>query len=87
MNRHDRTVLQSVDLDTDASVSTQLDDDYDAGWTSTPSLWSAKGPSIYCPRMSLAKTAKLHAQWTLGGWKDANHWKRAMNLVQMCVVD
>ncbi|WFC95706.1 hypothetical protein MBRA1_002359 [Malassezia brasiliensis] len=86
MKRHDRAFLQSVDLNTDASLGSQLDEDYDAGWPSSSSgLWSAKGPTVYAPRMGLARSAKLHVQWALGGWSDANQWKRAMKLVRMYV--
>lgn len=86
MKRHDRAFLQSVDLNTDANLGSQLDEDYDAGWpSSSTGLWSAKGPTVYAPRMSLARSAKLHAQWALGGWSDANQWKRAMKLVRMYV--
>ena len=86
MKRHDRAFLQSVDLNTEANLGSQLDEDYDAGWpSSSTGLWSAKGPTVYAPRMGLVRSAKLHAQWALGGWSDANQWKRAMKLVRMYV--
>lgn len=77
-------VLSSVDLDTDASVSGKLEEDYDGGWYGVASgPWSAKGPAISAPPMSLYRSARLHLQWAASGWRDANRWSRALSLVKM----
>jgi len=78
MSHRTRAVLQSVDLDTDAGVTAQLESDYDG----SSSVWSAKGPSASAPRLNLAKSATLHARWASGGWQDAICWRRAMTLIR-----
>lgn len=86
MYHRDRAALQSIDFDTDASVSVQLDDHYDEGLgLSKTSLWSAKGPTAHAARASLSKSASLHGEWAFAGLRDANHWKRVMALVRSYV--
>lgn len=74
--------MQSIDFDTDASVSVQLEDHYDEGLgLSKAGLWSAKGPTAHVTRVSLGKSAMLHAEWALAGLRDANNWRRVLELV------
>ncbi|CCU99074.1 unnamed protein product [Malassezia sympodialis ATCC 42132] len=83
MFHRDRAALQSIDFDTDASVSVQLDDHYDEGLgLSKAGLWSAKGPSSHAVRASLGKSAALHADWALAGLRDANRWQRVFAMVR-----
>ncbi|WFD00391.1 hypothetical protein MYAM1_003140 [Malassezia yamatoensis] len=83
MKRHERAFLQSVDLDTDANSALQVDEDYDLGWSNASfHSWSAKAPYVYTPRMSLARSAKLHLHWARSGWQDANRWKGSFELAQ-----
>lgn len=76
--------LQSVDLDTDAGVGAHLEEDYYGGWL--PQQWSAKGPTVYAPRMSLYRSFQMHLGWATGGWMDANNWRRAFALIRSFVV-
>jgi len=86
MFHRDRAALQSIDFDTDASVSVQLDDHYDEGLgLSKAGLWSAKGPSSHAVRASLGKSAALHADWALAGLRDANRWQRVFAMVRSYV--
>lgn len=73
------TALQSVDLDTDTGIGAHLEEDYFGGWA--PEQWSAKGPAVYAPRMSVLRSAQTHLRWAIGGWKDANNWGRATALI------
>lgn len=74
--------MHSVDFDTDASVSVQLDDNYDEGLSPQAGLWSAKGPTAHAARASLGKSAELHAGWALAGLRDANNLRRVLAFVR-----
>ena len=86
MSRRNRSALQSVDFDTDESVSVQLDENYDDGLALTGSgVWSSKGPSEAGPRVSVQKTAVLHTKWAWRGLVDASSIDGAVLLMKSYV--
>lgn len=80
-HRADYSLATSVDLDVEGGG--RLDDDYDAGWSTSSSLsWSAKGPAAFASSMGIQKSAKCHLTWAKAGWSDANRWLDALKLAQ-----
>ncbi|EDP43443.1 hypothetical protein MGL_2453 [Malassezia globosa CBS 7966] len=87
MSRRNRSALQSVDFDTDESVSVQLDENYDDGLALTGSgVWSSKGPSEAGPRVSVQKTAVLHTKWAWRGLVDASSIGGAVLLMKSYLI-
>lgn len=76
MAHHGRSALPSVDLDAEYT-RVPLKNEYDVG---VSSFWSARGP--HDARLSLRESARLHTQWLMAGWRDANRWRRVYALVR-----
>jgi etoposide-induced 2.4 mRNA len=80
-SRHGPNESMAASIDLDVEGGGRLDDDYDAGWSSSSGLaWSAKGPAAYASSMSVLQSAKCHLTWARAGWSDANRWLEAVRL-------
>lgn len=83
MPRKGRGTIQSVDFDTDANVSSQLDEKYDDGLSLFDAgIWSSKGPSTSAPRVNVVRSAMVHGSWAWAGWTDGNQWTQVFSLAQ-----
>lgn len=85
-SRHKANLSLAASVDLDVEGGGRLDEDYDAGWSSSTLAWSAKGPAAYASTMSVLQSAKCHLVWARAGWSDANRWLEAARLAARCVV-
>jgi etoposide-induced 2.4 mRNA len=79
-SHHRATLSLATSVDLDVEGGGRLDEDYDGGWSSSTSSWSATGPAAYTSTMNVVQSAKCHLYWAKIGLKDANRWTEAFDV-------